>query len=315
MNFTDLNINGSNFDNDLALAKEAMLLGWKFVFFTYSPNNYKNALEYINDLQEEINNIYGNNSNNNSNVNNTIKVDMALKIVSKNSNELQKAVKKYRDTAKLIFAQGNDVKINRAACENIKVDILSRPYIKDRGCGLNHVLAKEAVKNNVAIELCVYDILNSYLSPRAKFLANFREIIKFYNKFNFPLIISSGAKSIFDLKSPRDLEAIFTSLGLSNQNFNNAISNTPNNIIDFASKRSTYIAVGVRELNIDDIYNINNVECNITNGVTSYATNDVTDDVNINGSHFDTNDTNNINNSTNANDANNTKTENNNGGI
>ncbi|MGL4668989.1 MAG: ribonuclease P protein component 3, partial [Methanobacteriaceae archaeon] len=176
-------------------------------------------------------------------------------IISKNPNELQKMVKKYRNKVDVILAQGTDIKINRAVCENIKVDILSRPYLKDRGCGLNHVLAKEAVKNNVAIELCVSDILNSYLSHRAKFLANFREIIKFHNKFNFPLIISSGAKSTFDLKAPRDLRAIFTSLGLSNKGFDNAIINTPEEIIDFASKRSSYVVVGVREIitnNIND---------------------------------------------------------------
>ncbi|MGL4669661.1 MAG: hypothetical protein ACRCVG_03555, partial [Methanobacteriaceae archaeon] len=119
MNFTDLNINGSNFHNDLALAKEASYLGWKSVFFTYSPNNYNNAVEYINDLQEEVNsNLDLDNTNNTSNINNInnncnnsinhnnnihinknrediIKINIGLNIISKNPNELQKMVKKY----------------------------------------------------------------------------------------------------------------------------------------------------------------------------------------------------------------------------
>ena len=70
---------------------------------------------------------------------------------------------------------------------NIKIDVLSRPYLKRYDSGLNHVLSKESVKNNVAIELCFKDILKSYLSHRSKIISNFRDIYVLHRKFDFPL--------------------------------------------------------------------------------------------------------------------------------
>ena len=48
--------------------------------------------------------------------------------------------------------------------ENPKIDVLSRPYLQRYDSGLNHVLAREAFNNNVAVELVFHDVLKSYLS-------------------------------------------------------------------------------------------------------------------------------------------------------
>jgi RNase P/RNase MRP subunit p30 len=87
-------------------------------------------------------------------------------------------------------------------------------------------LQRKLKKNNVAIELSFSDILNSYLSYRSKILSNFKDIYALYRKFKFPLIVSSRAKSIFDIKTPRDIKAFFITTGLTESEFDNAMNSS-----------------------------------------------------------------------------------------
>ena len=50
MKFYDLNLRGQNYDNDLALVKEANKFGWDYLNLNYSPENFEKALEYKDDL-------------------------------------------------------------------------------------------------------------------------------------------------------------------------------------------------------------------------------------------------------------------------
>jgi ribonuclease P/MRP protein subunit RPP1 len=50
MKFYDLNLRGQNYDNDLALVKEANKFGWDYLNLNYSHENFEKALEYKDDL-------------------------------------------------------------------------------------------------------------------------------------------------------------------------------------------------------------------------------------------------------------------------
>ena len=118
---------------------------------------------------------------------------MGINIRDVNSNELRKTIRRNRDNTPYISAFGGDLKINRSACESYQVDVLSRPYFARRDSGMNHVLAKEAAKNNVAIELCFRDILKNHLKYRANVISHFKEILKFHRKYRFPLILTTDS--------------------------------------------------------------------------------------------------------------------------
>ncbi|WP_297898482.1 ribonuclease P protein component 3 [Methanobrevibacter sp.] len=246
MNFHDLNLKGKNYKLDKDLILNAYNLGWKYINLNYSPENFKKAIDYKNELIEDINEIMKIHNIGNKD---GIKFDFGVEINPKNQNELYKISKKYRNKSKYVTVLGGDLAVNRAACENRLIDVLSRPYFRNRSsCGINHVLAKEAVRNNVAIELCFNDILSSYLSYRAKTLAYFREIIKLYNKFKFPLIITSGASSIWEMKSPRDILAIFNQLGLSQEDLELCLVDYPSNLVEFNNDRENMIVIGVKKI-------------------------------------------------------------------
>lgn len=232
--FLDLNIKGSTLENNLKLAMEASKYGWDHINFSYNQNDFSNALNLKKDLKNNLENI--------------ISFDYTLEIKSTNINEIRKSVNKFRKRALCISVIGGDLKVNRAVVENIKIDMLSRPYLKRYDSGLNHVLAKEAVKNDVAIELCFNDILKSYLAPRSKIISNIRDVYTLYRKFDFPLILSSRAESIFDIKTTHDFISVFKQTGLTDDEINKSFQKSKD-ILDFNGNRDNLILKGVRRVN------------------------------------------------------------------
>ena len=105
---------------------------------------------------------------------------------------------------------------------------------------MNHILAREACDNNVAVELVFSDVLNSYLSRRSKIISNFRDIYQLYRKYDFPLILSSGARSVFDIRTVMDFKAFFTQTGLSGEDVDKAF-NVSKNILNFNKNRKNLI--------------------------------------------------------------------------
>ena len=227
----DLNVKGSSFDNNLILAKQASIYGWKHINFSYTQNEYDDALSFKKDLEDNLEDV--------------IDIDYTLLIESNNPSEIRKIVRKYRKKSSCISVLGGDLKVNRRSLENIQIDVLSKPYLKRYDSGLNHVLAKEAKDNNVAVELVFSDVLKSYLTHRSKILANFRDIYKLHKKYDFPLILSSGAESVFDLRTVKDFQAVFTQSGLSELEVKNSFK-TSENILKFNKDRKNMILSGVR---------------------------------------------------------------------
>ena len=247
MKFYDLNLRGQNYEKDLALIKEANKFGWDYLNLNYSYADFDESIQYLDDLNEELSNIEFNETYRNKKTNfDYAKVSMGINILSSNSNEIRKITNKYREKSNYISCLGGDLKINRFVCENYKIDVLSRPYYKRRDSGMNHVLAKEAAKNNVAIELCFRDILNNHLRYRANVIASFKEILMFHRKFKFPLILTTDSKSLYDIRSTRDIVAFFKSIGFNDKEIYNGFYYYPKEILDFNHERKNMIVRGVK---------------------------------------------------------------------
>ncbi|WP_407378651.1 ribonuclease P protein component 3 [Methanobrevibacter sp.] len=231
INMFDLNINGDSYENNLKLAIQAHNYGWKHINFSYDQNDFDNALTFKDELKD--------------NLKDQIDIDYTLYIKSNNPSEVRKITNRYRNKASCISVLGGNLKINRTSLENVQIDVLSRPYLKRYDAGLNHILAREAKENNVAIELFFTDILKSYLSHRSKILSNFRDLYILHRKYGFPLILSSGADSIFDMRTVQDFKAVFAQTGLSDLEVNDSFK-TAENILKFNDERKNLILSGVK---------------------------------------------------------------------
>ena len=253
MKFYDLNLRGQNYEKDLALIKEANKFGWDYLNLNYSHDNFDEAIQYKDDLIDELSSIDFNQTYRNKKTNfEHAEISMGINILNANSNDIRKTVNKYRDKSNYISCLGGDLKINRSVCENPKIDVLSRPYYKRRDSGMNHVLAKEAARNNVSIELCFKDILNNYLRYRANVISSFKEILMFHRKFKFPLILTTDSKSIYDVRSTRDIMTFFKSIGFSEEEIYNGFYYYPKQILDFNMERKSMIVKGVKLIDSDD---------------------------------------------------------------
>ena len=247
MKFYDLNLRGQNYEKDLALIKEANKFGWDYLNLNYSHDNFDIALQYKEELIEELSEVDFEDTYRNRKTNfDHAKLSMGINILNANSNEIRKITNRYRDKSNYISCLGGDLKINRNVCENYRVDVLSRPYYKRRDSGMNHVLAKEAARNNVAIELCFRDILNNYLKYRANVISSFKEILMFHRKFKFPLILTTDSKSVYDVRSTRDIVSFFRSIGFTDKEIYNGFYYYPKQILEFNQERENMIVRGVK---------------------------------------------------------------------
>ena len=247
MKFYDLNLRGQNYENDLALVKEANKFGWDYLNLNYAHDNFDIALQYKEELIEELSEVDFEDTYRNRKTNfDHAKLSMGINILNANSNEIRKITNRYRDKSNYISCLGGDLKINRNVCENYRVDVLSRPYYKRRDSGMNHVLAKEAARNNVAIELCFRDILNNYLKYRANVISSFKEILMFHRKFKFPLILTTDSKSVYDVRSTRDIVSFFRSIGFTDKEIYNGFYYYPKQILEFNQERENMIVRGVK---------------------------------------------------------------------
>ena len=87
------------------------------------------------------------------------------------------------------------------------------------------------------------------MAPRSKVISNFKDIYTLYRKFNFPLVLSSRAESVFDIRTTHDFISFFTQTGLAADEVDKSFLSAKN-ILEFNKNRDNMILTGVRR--VDD---------------------------------------------------------------
>jgi ribonuclease P/MRP protein subunit RPP1 len=144
--------------------------------------------------------------------------------------ELADAVKKARK-AEIIAVHGGDYNINRVACENSMVDILFHPELGRNDSGFDHICARAAAENNVAVEINFREVLQSYRKRRSLILNQIMKNIMLCKKYQTPVIITSGAQNKWGMRSGRELASLAHILGMELGQAMAAVSTTPEEII------------------------------------------------------------------------------------
>ncbi len=139
----------------------------------------------------------------------------AIEIKASTVNELHKTLDSVRRKFEIVIVRGGDAEVNRAAAETNQVDIIAHPEMQRNDSGIDQVMAKSAANNNVCIELNFRQILNLYRKSRVHTLAHMRQNLKLAKKYGFPVAITSGAYSKWELRAPRELAAFGISIGMS----------------------------------------------------------------------------------------------------
>ena len=145
--------------------------------------------------------------------------------------ELDDLVRKVRDKAEVVMVSGGIYDINRAACSNPMVDVICHPEKGRPDSGLDHICMRAAHESNVAVEVNFHEVKDSYKRNRVHILAAMRRNVMLAKKYEVPIITSSGAFSMWGLRSGRELAALANILGVELGKAVASVSTTPEAIV------------------------------------------------------------------------------------
>ena len=177
-----------------------------------------------------------------------VNVILGIEIIAKNPNDMANKVTRFRDIADIIIVSGGDIDINRAACENPKVDILAHPEFKRKDSGLDHVMAAAAAKNKVAIELNFRSFLHSSGKARAYLLASMQRNAMLCKKFDAPVIVASAAENAWEMRAGKELSTLAYLAGMDVENAITTVSTIPEFLVRRVKeiKSPEFVMPGVR---------------------------------------------------------------------
>jgi ribonuclease P/MRP protein subunit RPP1 len=136
---------------------------------------------------------------------------------------IRRDAKSLRRKAEIIVARGGSDELNREILEIPEIDILSGHLTGD-GCGINHVLARIAAKNGVAIEFDFRPLLEAYRRHRAGIVSGLLETAGFVRKHGPPFVLTCAAQGPWEMRSPSELVAFGKFLGFSEPQCRRALS-------------------------------------------------------------------------------------------
>ncbi len=172
-----------------------------------------------------------------------VEVVQGIEVMARDANDLRRQVDRLRKKAKVLAVHGGDAAINRAACEDGRVDILMHPQDGKTG-GINHVLARLAADRGVAIGFELLPLIHNRGGSRVKALSSYRSNLALAKKYGAPFVIVSGAMSFYDMRDVRTALSLCRLFGMSENDAVRGLSLYP---LEILRRRSPgYIMEGVQ---------------------------------------------------------------------
>ncbi len=169
-----------------------------------------------------------------------------IEIKAESKRAMIRALRKSWRRFDYVVVHGGEAKINRAATRDTRVDILAHPYLGRRDSGVDVVVARQAAENGVAIEVDLWSIISAKGIARVRQLQKVHRILLLSRKYGFDIVVTSGAKSRYELRGSKEAEAILTSIGFSQSEARRAIEEVPMEILEKKRLAKQELSRGVR---------------------------------------------------------------------
>ncbi len=154
-----------------------------------------------------------------------------VEIGGKNKNEFKNALAKSGDFDYVVVC-GGDEHMNRLAVNDERVDVLAHPERGRKDSGVDPFVAKQAQKNNVAIELNLSKLMIVKGNMRINALKNVERNLMLSRKYGFDIVVTSGARSRLELRSADAVLQMLLLLGFEKAEAEDAMVGVPKGIID-----------------------------------------------------------------------------------
>jgi ribonuclease P/MRP protein subunit RPP1 len=138
--------------------------------------------------------------------------------------EITSQLKRFRETGNVVSVLAGYIGRNRMVLGMRGVHILCGIHGTDRHA-FDHVTSKMAADNGVAIDISLAPIIRGRGVSRQKALDRYHDILLLHRRFEFPLVISTHARSVLDMRSVREFSALASLMGLDIPDVEQALSN------------------------------------------------------------------------------------------
>lgn len=122
-------------------------------------------------------------------------------------------VKRVMHSGTVVSVSARDNGFNRAAIGLKGVHILRGIQAADK-TAFDHVTAKMAADNNVAIDLDLSVLIAARGIARQRAIHRYRDVLTFERRFEFPVSLSSYARSYLDLRAVREITGLCSLIGM-----------------------------------------------------------------------------------------------------
>lgn len=180
-----------------------------------------------------------------------IDVVTGVEIRADNPSEASGYLGSHREHNTIVVVHGGTPAINRFAVEQSAVDVLAHP-MADEG-DFNHVLAQEAVENDVRVEFNLRGVLRDSGGTRVQSLGDLRKLREIVEYYDVPYVVSGDSTSHLHLRAPRELQAVGEALELSKSDVAEGLAEWGNLAERNRERQSeTFVQPGVRRVDADE---------------------------------------------------------------
>jgi ribonuclease P/MRP protein subunit RPP1 len=157
-------------------------------------------------------------------------IDMVSRVdlSPQNVNDLKSDLRFYRGKVEVISVFCSNIHVARFAARDSRVDILNFSFSNWKSNFFDVSEAKLAAKGNSTLEINIADMLRcSNTGERISTLRIMSENVRLALKYGVPVIVSSGAKNVFEMRDPRAMASIMTLFGVSEFDALQFVSSNP----------------------------------------------------------------------------------------
>jgi ribonuclease P/MRP protein subunit RPP1 len=127
--------------------------------------------------------------------------------------DLMSRIKRERNNEAVVSVQAGDNGFNRSVINLKGVHIIRGLHSADKNA-FDHVAAKMAADNRVAIDLDLSPLISGRGFTRQRAMHRYRDILVLERRYEFPITISSHARSILDMRAVREISGLCSSVGM-----------------------------------------------------------------------------------------------------
>jgi ribonuclease P/MRP protein subunit RPP1 len=142
-----------------------------------------------------------------------IEVRRGLFIQNAGMKDVIAQVKRAGDPGTVVSVKAGDAGFNRGVVGFRGVNILRGLHAADKNA-FDHVTAKMAADNRVAVDIDLSCLISARGIARQKAIQRYRDVMVLEQRFEFPLTISTYARSVLDLRAVREISGLCTLLGM-----------------------------------------------------------------------------------------------------